>query len=88
MQHLLEQIDERGDGLALTDEFGSWTWSELNDRLNRLVHGLRGLGLGLGDTVAVVGNNRHEWCEVNRPGFDGGSGYWFPTPAGSACWAA
>ena len=25
---------------------------------------------------------------MNRPGFDGGSGYWFPTPAGSVCWAA
>jgi hypothetical protein len=25
---------------------------------------------------------------VNRPGSDGGSGYWIPTPAGSACWAA
>ena len=26
--------------------------------------------------------------DLNRPGSDGGSGYWFPTPAGSACWAA
>src|SRR4051794_5135908 len=25
---------------------------------------------------------------LNRPGFGGGSGYWIPTPAGSACWAA
>jgi hypothetical protein len=25
---------------------------------------------------------------MNRPGSDGGSGYWFPTPAGSGCWAA
>ena len=25
---------------------------------------------------------------LNRPGSDGGSGYWFPTPAGSACGAA
>jgi len=64
VQHLLEQIEERGDGLALTDEFGSWTWVELNARLNQLTHALRGLGLGPGDTVAVVGNNRHEWCEV------------------------
>jgi Domain of unknown function (DUF222) len=28
-------------------------------------------------------------CEaVNRPGSDGDSGYWFPTPVGEACWAA
>ncbi len=25
---------------------------------------------------------------LNRPGSDGGSGYWFPTPAGSGCGAA
>ena len=33
-----------------------------------------------------------EWdvpnVQLNRPGSDGGSGYWFPTPAGSVCWAA
>jgi IS30 family transposase len=26
--------------------------------------------------------------ELNRPGFDGGSVYWFPTPIGAVCWAA
>lgn len=26
--------------------------------------------------------------ELNHPGSDGGSFYWFPTPTGSACWAA
>lgn len=26
--------------------------------------------------------------DVNRPGSDGGSGYWFPTPIGEVCWAA
>jgi DNA invertase Pin-like site-specific DNA recombinase len=30
--------------------------------------------------------NRHG--SMNRPGSDGGSGYWIPTRAGSACWAA
>jgi hypothetical protein len=25
---------------------------------------------------------------VNRPGSDGGSGYWIPTSWWSACWAA
>lgn len=27
-------------------------------------------------------------ASLNRPGFDGGSGYWFPTPVGAVCWAA
>jgi long-chain acyl-CoA synthetase len=61
---LLDRVEQRGDELALADEFGSWTWREHNLRLNRLTHALRGLGLGLGHTVALVGNNRHEWCEV------------------------
>ena len=26
--------------------------------------------------------------KVNRPGSDGDSGYWFPTPVGAVCWAA
>jgi len=25
---------------------------------------------------------------MNRPGFVGGSVYWFPTPVGAVCWAA
>jgi len=29
-----------------------------------------------------------EVTQLNRPGSDGGSGYWFPTLAGSAGWAA
>jgi len=59
-----ERLAERGNDLAIVDEFGSWTWSEFNSRQNRLVHGLRGLGLGLGDTIALLGNNRHEWLET------------------------
>jgi long-chain acyl-CoA synthetase len=64
MQTLSERVEERGDEPALVDEVGSWTWAELDVRLNRLVHALRGLDLGLGDTVALLGGNRHEWCEV------------------------
>jgi long-chain acyl-CoA synthetase len=63
-----ERLDDRGDDLAIVDEFGQWTWAEYNDRLNRLIHGLRGLGLGLGDTLCVVGNNRHEWLEAFAAG--------------------
>ncbi len=63
-----QRLDERGDQLAIVDEFGDWTWSEFNERVNRLIHGLRGLGLGLGDTMCVVGNNRHEWLEAFAAG--------------------
>ena len=61
---LLDRVVARGDGPAIADEFESFTWSEFNVRQNRLVHGLRGLGVGIGDTVALLGNNRHEWLET------------------------
>ena len=32
-----ERLDDRGDDLAIVDEFGQWTWAEHNDRLNRLI---------------------------------------------------
>jgi Transposase domain (DUF772) len=40
-------------------------------------------------TSAVEGLNEALLSKaVNRPGFDGGSGYWIPTPVGVARWAA
>jgi long-chain acyl-CoA synthetase len=65
---LEQRLVDRGNDLAIVDEFGSWTWAEHNDRVNRLMHGLRGLGLGVGDTLCVVGNNRHEWLETFSAG--------------------
>lgn len=59
-----QRLDDRGDDLAIVDEFGEWTWRQYNERVNRLIHGLRGLGLQLGDTMCIVGNNRHEWLEA------------------------
>ncbi len=38
--------------------------------------------------VALHGMEQAAGVRLNRPGSDGGSGYWFPTPAGSTCWAA
>ncbi len=42
-------------------EFGiwqSWTWSEVQDEITALAHGLLALGLNPGDHVAVIGRNR------------------------------
>jgi long-chain acyl-CoA synthetase len=52
------------DREALIDETGSTTWSDLNARVNRLVHALRGLGLRTGDTFSVFCGNRREYFEV------------------------
>lgn len=54
----------RGDDIALIDEHGQSSWGALDARVNALVHGLRGIGLKAGDTVAVVMGNRREWFEM------------------------
>jgi len=73
VQTLTDRVAQRGDQLALADEFGEWTWAEFDLRANRLVHALRGLGIGLGDTIALLGNNRHEWVETVTVGTSIGS---------------
>jgi len=39
-------------------------------------------------TVELIINLRRQLVALNRPGFGGGSVYWFPTPVGEGCWAA
>ena len=44
--------------------YGVWqptTWAEYAQRVRHLAHGLSGLGIGRGDVVAVLGDNRPEW---------------------------
>ena len=55
---------ERSNDDALTDEYGSVTWAQLDDRVNRMVNGLRAAGLETGDTVALISGNRREWFEL------------------------
>ena len=38
--------------------------------------------------VAKRAPNAVRCADLNRPGSDGDSGYWFPTPVGAVCWAA
>ena len=56
--------ESRGDELALADDIGTRTWSELNERVNRLIHSLRAAGINAGDTIAVVAGNCNEWFET------------------------
>ena len=45
-------------------EFGIWqtvTWADYRDRVRDLALGLRALGFGRGDRLAIVGDNRPEW---------------------------
>jgi long-chain acyl-CoA synthetase len=65
-------LDEKGDEVAIADETGSFNWKQVNERVNRLIHGLRSLGLGVGDPIALLSNNRHEFLEVNAASFHSG----------------
>jgi long-chain acyl-CoA synthetase len=65
MQLVRDILEDRADELALSDETGSSTFGEVNERVNRLIHALRGLGAEVGDTLAILSNNRREFLEVN-----------------------
>jgi len=68
-------LAERGGVDALIDEYRRVTWSELDDRVNRLVNGLRDVGLTTGDTVAVIVGNHCEFFELAMACAHGGWTY-------------
>jgi long-chain acyl-CoA synthetase len=53
-----------GPDIAVVCGSTRYTYGETVDRCRRLVAGLRGLGLGVGDRVAVVGANCHRYLEL------------------------
>ncbi|MBC6462028.1 AMP-binding protein [Actinomadura sp. HBU206391] len=61
---LLPHANAAPDEPALTDEWGTTTWREFDQRVNRLIGVLRGLGLGVGDTIAIHSGNRREYFEL------------------------
>ena len=66
---------DRGDVAALIDEFREVTWAQLDERVNRLVNGLRDAGLRTGDTVAVIVGNHCEYFELAMACAHGGWTY-------------
>jgi long-chain acyl-CoA synthetase len=65
MAEIVNEIARRrGTEPALTDEFGVTSWRDLDERVNRLVHALRGAGIGPGSTFAVLSGNRREMFEL------------------------
>ena len=63
---------ETPDAPALIDENGTTTWAEFNDRVNRLVNGLRTIGVGPGATIAAMMANTREYYEVLAAAAHGG----------------
>ena len=64
---LLAELDRRyGDSRIAVQEkrYGIWqpsTWRQLQGRVRDFAHGLASLGVGPGEVVAVLGDNRPEW---------------------------
>ena len=50
--------------IALVHDGRTCTYAELADRVNRLAHALRGLGVGAGDRVAYLGPNHPAFLET------------------------
>lgn len=60
-QELVEQaVVRRGDGLAVIDRDGFWSYEELNQQANRLAWKLMELGVGAEDCVAICMGRRKE----------------------------
>ncbi|MCU0267174.1 MAG: AMP-binding protein [Acidimicrobiales bacterium] len=74
MAELIRKIVQRrgADAVALVDEHGETTWGAFDERVNRLVNGLRAAGLAPGDTVALMAGNTREVFEVNAACIHGG----------------
>jgi long-chain acyl-CoA synthetase len=69
MARLLQKMVTGDDGRragepALTDRHGTTSWGELDERVNRLVHLLRSLGVESGERVALLSGNRREVYEL------------------------
>ena len=60
------------DSPALIDEIGTTTWRSLDDRVNRLVHAFRALGVEPGSTIAALLANTREYYEVLAAASHGG----------------
>ncbi|PRX47601.1 long-chain acyl-CoA synthetase [Prauserella shujinwangii] len=62
---LLENAGTRPDAVALREKhrgiWREWTWAEYARRVAHVAAGLRQLGIGPGDRVAVHAENRPEW---------------------------
>ena len=58
------QVARHPDRPALEFEGRLWTYRALNQRVNRLAHALRAMGLQAGDRVAVLAENRPEYVEL------------------------
>ncbi|MFO0691910.1 MAG: AMP-binding protein, partial [Myxococcota bacterium] len=61
----LETVERLGDGTAVVDGERSVTWNELREQARAVAGGLASIGVGKGDTVALMLNNRLEFFPID-----------------------
>ena len=74
---LVKHVETQGDRPVVVDDRSTRTWSELNDRVNQLIHALRAGGLTDGATIAVMSGNR---CELFETYLAAGHANWVVVP--------
>lgn len=63
--HLLRHVVRRKpDVVGITFEGRSFTWREVNDRVNRFANGLLSIGLSRGEKIAILAQNSHQYAEA------------------------
>jgi len=60
----LAEVVSHPHRIALQQGEQTWTYANLNDRVNRLAHVLVARGIGRGDRVALLSENRKEYVEL------------------------
>ena len=62
---LRDHAAHHGDDIAMREkEFGIWqsfTWAEYNEHVRNIALALADMGVGKGDVVAIIGDNRPNW---------------------------
>ena len=69
---LAAMVAERPEGVAVVDDRGSTSWSELDERVRRWCGALRRHGLGQGDCVVAMLGNQVELVELSLACLQGG----------------
>lgn len=57
-------VDRVPDQVALVIDNDEYTFSQLDERMNRLANALAARGIGAGDHVGILAYNGHEWIEA------------------------